>query len=102
MRERDEQWEPGPEGLWLAVLMVAVEDVRGHRSPTGSLRGRLSAYSARQWFRSPNGDPGGFVWICHILDLEPEWVRRLALGAVAPSSLATSDIVSDVKSFLAP
>jgi hypothetical protein len=102
MHERDEKWEPGPEGLWSAVLMVAVEDVRGRRLSIALLRGRLSINSARQRLQSPDGGSGSFAWVCDILGLEVELVLRLALGAVAPSSLATPDIMSEVKSFLAP
>ena len=82
MHERIEKWEPGPEGLWLAVLMVAVEDIRGRHLAIDSLRNRLRIQSARVWLQSSSGDPGGFVWICNALALEPEWVRHLALGKV--------------------
>lgn len=99
---RNNEWESGAEDLWLAVIVQAVEDLRGHRSPTGSLWGRLSVYSAKEWFQSPGGGIGSFGWICDVLGLEVERIRGLALGTVAPSSLPTSDIVSEVKSFLAP
>ena len=98
--ERDKEWMPGALGLWSAVLMVAVEDARGRYLAIDSLQDRLRSYSTRQWFRSSNGDPGWFTWICDILNLEPEWIRRLALGDTAPSSLATSATVAEVKSFL--
>ncbi|MCH8054650.1 MAG: hypothetical protein IH857_00655 [Deltaproteobacteria bacterium] len=91
MHERDEIWESGATGLWLAVLMIAVEDVRGRRLSIGSLRGRLSSYSAKQWFQSSSSDPGGFVWICEILNLKPEWVLRLALGSSTTASVAAKD-----------
>jgi len=74
--------DAGCGGLWLAVVVQTVEDLRGRRSPTGSLRGRLSVYSAKQWFQSSNSDPGGFVWICDTLGLEVERVRPLVLGKV--------------------
>ncbi len=93
---------PGAEGLWLAVVVQALEDLHRHRLSIGSLRGRLSISSARQWFQSREGGIGSIAWVCDILGLEVELVRRLALGAVAPSSLATPDIMSEVKSFLAP
>ena len=80
--ERDNGWESGAEGLWLAVVVQAVEDLHGHRSPAGSLRGRLSIRSAQEWVQSSDGGIGSLAWICNILGLEVEWVRRLALGAV--------------------
>jgi len=66
---------PGAEGLWLAVVVRALEDLHRHRLSIGSLRGRLSICSAQQWFQSLEGGIGS---------LEPERVRALALGAVAP------------------
>jgi len=91
---------PGAETLWVAVIKQTVEDLRQHHSPTESLRGRIRLYSAQEWLQSSDSGIGSLVWICDALGLEPQWVRRLALGAIAPSSLTTSDIVSEVKSFL--
>ncbi len=73
---------PGAEGLWLAVVVQAVEDLRGYRLSIGSLRGRLSIYSAREWLQSPEGGIGSLAWICDALGLEVEWVRALVLGKV--------------------
>ena len=83
--ERDNGWESGAEDLWLAVIVQAVADLRGNQFSSETIRYRLITRAARQWFQSSNGNPGGFVWICNILGLEPQWVRRLALGAVAPA-----------------
>ena len=84
---RDKEWESGAEGLWSAVLMVAVEDVRGQRLLIGSLRGRLIIRSTRQWFQSSEGGVGSLAWICDALGLEVEGVRGLALEVVAPVPL---------------
>ncbi len=70
---------PGAQGLWLAVIVQAVEDLHGHCSPTESLRSRLSIYSAREWVQSSDGEIGSLVWICDALGLEVERVRGLAV-----------------------
>jgi len=85
--EQNNDWMPGAEDLWLAVIVQAVKDLHDHRSPTGSLRGRLSISSTREWVQSPEGGIGSLAWICDALGLDIEWVQRLALEIVVPGPL---------------
>jgi hypothetical protein len=74
-------------GLWSAVLLQAIEDY--HRKGTGyevavngfKLRGwyydremRRDRRRAEGWFKSKNQDVGSFLWICDILQLNPDRV----------------------------
>ena len=58
--------------LWTAVLKRAVEDAYsgGMTDVTGE--------GARVWFQSNNQGVGSFLWICSMLDLNPEFVRKHA------------------------
>jgi hypothetical protein len=76
--------------LWGAVLLQAIEDY--HRKGAGyevavngiRLRGwyydkemRRDKRRAESWFKSKSGEVGGFLWICDILELNPDrvWAR---------------------------
>jgi hypothetical protein len=80
----------GELGLWSAVLLQAIEDYR--RKGTGyevavnglKLRGwyydremRRDRRRAEQWFKSQNQNVGSYLWICDILQLDPDrvWAR---------------------------
>ena len=52
------------ERLWHAVLKQAIKDARWD-------------VTARAWFRSKDQGAGSFLWICTLLDLSPESIRRL-------------------------
>ena len=53
--------------LWAVVLEEAISDALGSR-----LDLRESAWA---WFRSENQGIGSFLWICTMLDLNPNFVR---------------------------
>lgn len=58
--------------LWTAVLKRAVKDV--HDNGTTS----VISQGTRAWFGSKNQGVGSFLWICSMLDLNPEFVRKHA------------------------
>jgi hypothetical protein len=49
--------------LWSAVLNQAIKDAQENHS--------VYARNARAWFCSKNQGTGSFIWICMILDLDP-------------------------------
>jgi hypothetical protein len=65
--------------LWRAVLNQAVIDFA---SP-GYIYGVDAASmqkSAAEWFLSPSRSLGSFLFICDILDINPEWFRKQLFG----------------------
>ena len=61
--------------LWTAVILQAIDDLnrRTRLSP------RSAQSSARQWFASEDDAVGGFIWTCHVIDVDPNFIRsRLA------------------------
>jgi hypothetical protein len=58
--------EKGWRALWRAVLDQAFKDAEG----------RVGTYAhrkdAREWFRSNGEDIGSFLWICEVLELDPQ------------------------------
>jgi hypothetical protein len=68
-----------PRDLWAAVMHGAVNDLLGQNSTTKGrdrnvINTRLSL-SARLWFESDARGIGSFLWICSVLELDPEKVR---------------------------
>jgi len=53
--------------LWHAVLQQAIKDARWD-------------VTARTWFWSKDQGTGSFLWICTVLDLSPEFIRRLLVN----------------------
>jgi len=78
--------------LWAAVLETALDDVYGLsalRSHTTAAReretkGRLPALA---WFADEQNSVGTFHWICDVLDLDPNAVRRIAAAEDTRSPL---------------
>jgi len=58
--------EKGWRALWRAVLDQAFKDAQGHVGTYAHRR------DAREWFCSNRNDLGSFLWICEVLDLDPE------------------------------
>ena len=54
--------------LWSAVLEQAVSDAQGDCNSERK--------EARKWFLSENCGTASFLWICKILDLEPDLFRN--------------------------
>lgn len=67
--------------LWLATVEDAVRIIQTH---TGS---DLEEVDARQreieWVQSDEVAVGSFCWICEVLGMEPDYIRKLALKGVA-------------------
>jgi hypothetical protein len=61
--------------LWTAVIVQAIDDLdRGT-----SLRPNGAQVSAREWFASNSDEVGSFVWTCHVINVDPSFIRsRLA------------------------
>jgi len=55
--------------LWSAVLEQALTDAQGNYN---SLR-----EEARKWFLSENYGAASFLWICDVLDLDPDFLRNV-------------------------
>jgi hypothetical protein len=66
--------------LWSRVLLQAIWDLAGVqlRAPRSEIP-RLQR-SARAWFLSGDHSPGSFIWICHVLSLDPGAVRQRVLA----------------------
>ena len=63
MLSRDRSQE-AYQRLWHAVLKQAIKDARWD-------------VTARTWFCSNNQETGSFLWICSLLGISPESLRRL-------------------------
>ncbi len=57
--------------LWMGVVLQAIDDL-GRRT---SLTPRSAQDSAREWFASETDAVGSFVWTCHLIDLDPSFIR---------------------------
>lgn len=57
------------KNLWSAVLNKAIEDAQENYS--------IYAEDARAWFRSKSQRTGSFIWICLILNLDPDAFRSV-------------------------
>jgi hypothetical protein len=68
-----------PRDLWAAVMHGAVNDLLGRDSTTkGRHRNVINtklSLTARRWFESDDFGIGTFLWICSVLELDPEKVR---------------------------
>lgn len=64
-------------GVWFAVLMQAVEDATAHVPDAIPLtEAHYYQRTAILWFRHRRHDIGSFVWICSVLNLDPDEVLR--------------------------
>lgn len=84
-RERQAALVP-EKRLWAAVLKDAIECIRGQAlvhcgTPKYRKRYRqIEQRSTRTWFMSTSTDPGTFLWVCAVLEIQPEKVRRFIAG----------------------
>lgn len=70
----------GPErDLWIAVLKQATDDaeamviqVQGNPHLWADPLFREEAFNLRQYFQSQSMDPGGFYFVCDLMDLDPK------------------------------
>jgi hypothetical protein len=76
---------PAEKALWLAVLDQALNDLTftGYASPSEELHVQRSAYS---WLWSDSREPGSFLFVCDILEIDSAWFRK-QLFATSPDEL---------------
>lgn len=53
--------------LWTAVIHQAIQDLSSPES--------YEQHSAWLWFNSPSDAVGSFIWTCHVIDIEPSFIR---------------------------
>ncbi|MBF0415620.1 MAG: hypothetical protein HQL79_07610 [Magnetococcales bacterium] len=72
--------------LWVNVLWVAIKDVtigdRGRVRTQEDRDLRKAHKDARKWFDSQSEEQGSFRWVCLMLDLGPDRVRRWVMEAM--------------------
>lgn len=61
---------PKERALWAAVLEAAVQDIR-----RDLYRKDRERDADRAWFGSETVRPGAFVWICELMNLDPDAIR---------------------------
>ena len=63
--------------LWAAVLMQAFVDLEGMLFGQRSTRASMEREQAERWVKSNDKSYiGSFLYVCEVLDLEPEVVRK--------------------------
>jgi hypothetical protein len=62
--------------LWMMVLNQAALDLFEIRSGCSRGTRQVLTRAARGWFNSEKSDPGSFVWVCAVLDLDASTLRR--------------------------
>ena len=75
--------------LWAAVLTDAIECLSGHVSAEGSRASRLAEIDkAKEWFLSEREDIGSFLWVCKMLDLASDLIRKEVVGLCGNKEMA--------------
>lgn len=93
---REDEMSNGYKKLWFTVLEQAISDAEGHVEGPKDYR-KLITERARAWFFRKNQGIGSFLWICLMLDLKPESVRRLVAKKYNSPSSKKPRIVSKSK-----
>jgi hypothetical protein len=57
--------------LWTGVILQAIDDL----DRCTSLTPRSAQDSAREWFASESDAVGSFIWTCHVIDVDPNFIR---------------------------
>ncbi len=57
--------------LWTQVILQAINDLDGGTSLTP----RSAKDSAREWFASESDGVSSFLWTCHLIDVDPNFIR---------------------------
>ena len=65
--------------LWSRVLLQAIWDLSGIKLKLPKREAPTLQRMTRAWFSSFNDSPGSFIWICHVLSLDPDAVRQRVL-----------------------
>ena len=68
--ERPAPWIVPERQLWHAVLVRAIDDVRGNDCLCPD-----AALDAHTWVNDPGNEERTFIWICETLDLDYEVIR---------------------------
>jgi hypothetical protein len=53
--------------LWTEVIRQAIKDLSAPHSPDQEF--------ACLWFNSPSDVVGSFIWACHVINIEPSFIR---------------------------
>lgn len=68
----DTQRRTLPEAdLWTEVIRQAIKDLSSQHSPDREF--------ACLWFNSPSDAVGSFIWACHVINIEPSFIRSALL-----------------------
>ena len=65
--------------LWSRVLLQAIWDLSGIKLKLPKKETPTLQRITRAWFSSFDDSPGSFIWICHVLSLDPDAVRQRVL-----------------------
>ena len=65
--------------LWSQVLLQAIWDLSESKLKLPKKEVPTLQRLTRAWFSSFNDSPGSFIWICHVLSLDPDAVRQRVL-----------------------
>ena len=60
------------QNLWSAVLKQAIKDVSKYN-------GEFFVERTLSWFEDESEEVGSFRWICSILNLNPESIKRIVI-----------------------
>jgi hypothetical protein len=73
---------PSPyKALWASALLLAIRDTRKHlrKHRTTTIPDGMNIPGdegdAIRWITSDSPRPGGFIWVCSMLEHDPTWVR---------------------------
>ena len=56
--------------LWTHVMIQAMKDLEAP-----SLAKTPKARRAAKWFASTNEAAGSFIWVCHLINMDPTFIR---------------------------
>ena len=63
--------------LWMAVLRQAIDDATmSLRTPTAETESAAERAAARRWLQANGSETGSLQWICDVLNLRIELIRR--------------------------
>lgn len=82
MKENEAYDFRGPLAVWWAVLDLAVKDARreGYCNYYQAQNYERIKQNAIAWFKSESKEMCSFLWICEVLDLNPDKVREGVLN----------------------
>jgi hypothetical protein len=57
----------------MGIVLQAIDDLERRTSLTP----RSAQDSAREWFASESDEVGSFIWTCHLIHLDPSFIRSV-------------------------